>query len=173
MCNEEDTMPVNDRSTDRPNMVVGKFEVHWTDGRAITTVEEAETVAIVPERIEYSNEAPKIRQAMREIETARFGGLEDRLLELVWLRASQINGSRSLSGQANAAFAGSDDEQRLASLPAWRDVPFYSESERAALACSEAVTRFADYGVPVDVFSQAHKQFTDQELIYSPSQSFL
>src|SRR5574340_617221 len=72
-------------------------------------------------------------------------GLERSLLELVKMRASQINGcAYCLDMHSKDARASGETEQRLYVLPAWREAPFYSERERAALAWTEAVTRISD-----------------------------
>lgn len=66
---------------------------------------------------------------------------------------------------AKDARAAGETEQRLYLLSAWRESPFYTERERAALAWTEAVTRLADGGVSDEVFAQARAQFSEQELV--------
>src|SRR5690242_17522074 len=81
-------------------------------------------------------------QAMQELEThVRRSKLEPALLDLVRMRASQMNGcAYCLDMHSKDARAGGETEQRLHCLPAWRETPFYSDRERAALAWTEALT---------------------------------
>lgn len=93
-------------------------------------------------------------------------GLEPLLQELIKLRASQINGcAYCLDMHTKDARALGETEQRLFTLSAWRDTPFFSERERAALAFTEAVTLLSVDHVPDDVYAQAHAQFSDDELV--------
>src|SRR5215212_1223066 len=93
-------------------------------------------------------------------------GLEPSLLELVKLRASQINGcAYCLDMHTKDARARGESEQRLYLLDAWRECPFYSERERAALLWTEAVTLIADDRVPDAVYEEVRKSFSDDELL--------
>ena len=93
-------------------------------------------------------------------------GLEHNLLELVKLRASQINGCAwCMDMHSKELRAAGEDEQRLYLLSAWRECPFYSERERAALAWTEALTLVTTGNVPDDVFEQARAQFSEEELV--------
>jgi len=93
-------------------------------------------------------------------------GLEKSLLDLVFLRASQINGcAYCIDMHTKDARASGESEQRLYELDAWRECPFYSDRERAALAWTEAVTLVAAGHVPDDVYAEASKEFSDIELI--------
>jgi AhpD family alkylhydroperoxidase len=93
-------------------------------------------------------------------------GLEKSLLELVKTRASQINGcAYCLDMHTKDARANGETEQRLYALNAWRETPFYTERERAALAWTEAVTLITEGRVPEDVFEQARSQFSDEDLV--------
>jgi AhpD family alkylhydroperoxidase len=92
-------------------------------------------------------------------------GLEHGLLELVKLRASQVNGcAHCIDMHTNELRADGETEQRLYLLDAWRESPFYSERERAALAWTEALTRVTDGHVPDDVYETARRQFSEEEL---------
>ena len=92
-------------------------------------------------------------------------GLEPSLLELVNLRASQINGcAYCLDMHTKDARARGESEQRIYLLDAWRESPFYSERERAALAWTEAVTLVAESRVPDAVSEEVRRQFGDDEL---------
>jgi AhpD family alkylhydroperoxidase len=93
-------------------------------------------------------------------------GLEPSLLELVKLRASQINGcAYCLDMHTKDARARGESEQRIYLLAAWRESPFYSERERAALLWTEAVTLIADDRVPDAVYEEVRRQFSDDELL--------
>jgi AhpD family alkylhydroperoxidase len=92
-------------------------------------------------------------------------GLERSLLELVKLRASQINGcAHCIDMHTKELRADGESEQRLYLLDAWEESPFYSERERAALAWTEAVTLVTQGHVPDAVYEQARAQFSEQEL---------
>lgn len=92
-------------------------------------------------------------------------GLEQSLIHLIKLRTSQINGcAYCLDMHWKDLRAIGESEQRLYALDAWREPPFYSDRERAALAWTEAVTRVADTHVPDDVYELARKQFSEKEL---------
>ena len=93
-------------------------------------------------------------------------GLEKKLLELVDFRVSQINGcAYCLDMHSKDLRAAGETEQRLYLLSAWRESPFYTERERAALEWAEAVTLVAESRVPDEVYEQARAQFTEEELV--------
>ena len=92
-------------------------------------------------------------------------GLERKLLNLIYLRVSQMNGcAYCLDMHWKDLRAEGETEQRMYSLDAWRETPYYSERERAALAWAEAVTRVADTHVPDDVYERARRHFDAQQL---------
>jgi AhpD family alkylhydroperoxidase len=92
--------------------------------------------------------------------------LEPALLDLVKLRASQINGcAYCIDMHWKDARARGESEQRLYGLGAWRESPFYSERERAALAWTEAVTLISHDHAPDAVYEQARAQFSEKELV--------
>ena len=93
-------------------------------------------------------------------------GLERSLLELVKVRASQINGcAYCLDMHTKDARVLGETEQRLYALNAWRETPFFSERERAALEWTEAITRVADTHVPDDVYERVRQLFDERELV--------
>jgi len=93
-------------------------------------------------------------------------GLEPTLLNLLYFRVSQINGcAYCLDMHSKDLRAGGETEQRLYLLDAWRESPFYSERERAALAWAEAVTLLNEKQVPDEVYEQARAQFSEAELV--------
>ncbi len=93
-------------------------------------------------------------------------GLEKPLLELLDFRVSQINGcAYCLDMHSKDLRAAGETEQRLYLLDAWRESPFYTERERAALAWAEAVTLVTEGHVPDEVYEQARAQFGEEELV--------
>src|SRR5262250_2472890 len=91
--------------------------------------------------------------------------LEKKLLDLISLRVSQINGCAfCLDMHWKDLKAAGESDQRLYSLDAWRETTFYSGRERAALTWAEATTNIRDTHVPDVVFDQVRKQFSEQEL---------
>jgi AhpD family alkylhydroperoxidase len=92
--------------------------------------------------------------------------LEKKLLNLIYFRVSQINGCAfCLDMHSKDLRAEGETEQRLYLLDAWRESPFYSDRERAALGWAEAVTRITGGQVPDDVYETARKEFSEAELI--------
>ena len=118
-------------------------------------------------RIEYGKAAPGVPAAMSGLERyVHQSGLDPSLVELVKLRASQINGcAYCIDMHTKDARARGETEQRLYELNAWRETPFYTERERAALAWTEAVTLVSDGHVPDDVYEEARAQFGEKELV--------
>jgi len=100
-------------------------------------------------------------------EYVKKSGLEPSLIELVMMRTSQLNGcAYCLDMHSKDARAAGETEQRLYVLQAWREAPFYSQRERAALAWCEAVTRLDPiHGVSDEIHDEARAQFSEQELV--------
>jgi AhpD family alkylhydroperoxidase len=121
---------------------------------------------IMEERIHYLKVAPLAYHAMLGLEKYLHEcGLEERLLRLIKLRASQINGCAfCLDMHWKDLKAIRETDQRMYSLDAWRECPYYSARERAALAWTEAVTRVAETHVPDEVYEEAAQQFSEKEL---------
>ena len=93
-------------------------------------------------------------------------GLEPKLVHLVKMRASQINGcAYCLDMHSIDARAAGETEQRLYTLDAWRETPFFTDRERAALAWTEAVTLIAQTHAPDDVYADLQKHFTEKEIV--------
>ena len=118
-------------------------------------------------RLDYPQAAPDAFKAMLALESAvQRSGLEHSLIELVKMRVSQINGcAYCLDMHSKDARAAGETEQRLHLLAAWREAPFYTERERAALAWAEALTRVSVNGAPDAVYAQARAQFDDKALV--------
>jgi AhpD family alkylhydroperoxidase len=109
----------------------------------------------------------RIMRALLGLGVHQDTGLEPKLLELVKMRSSQINGCAfCIDMHSKDARAMGETEQRLYMLPAWREADLYSERERAALLWTEALTEIAEDRVPDDVFAQVRPHFNDDELAY-------
>jgi len=111
--------------------------------------------------------APNLVQLLVEFGTKVAGlGLEKSLVELVKIRASQINGCAvCLSMHTREARQAGETEERLLMLDAWRESPLYTARERAALAWTEALTLIATSHAPDDVYAQVKAEFTDEESV--------
>lgn len=118
-------------------------------------------------RIDYRSVLPEAVRAMRGLEeTVARSGLEPELLELVKLRASQLNGcAHCLDMHSKDALARGESPQRLHVLAAWREAPFYSERERAALAWCESLTLLPQTGAPDDVYAELAAAFDEEEIV--------
>lgn len=100
-------------------------------------------------------------------EPLRNSGLEPALRELVKTRASQINGcAYCLDMHTKDARAQGESEQRLYALNAWRETPFFTDRERAALEWTEHVTLIAEKGVPDDLYARVRQHFSEAELAH-------
>ena len=118
-------------------------------------------------RIDLSKVSPEALQAVAGIQKyVRQSGLEQPLLELVRMRASQINGcAYCLDMHSKDARAAGETEQRLYALNAWRETPFYTDRERAALEWTEALTLISQTHAPDEVYEIARKQFSEREIV--------
>ena len=93
-------------------------------------------------------------------------GIEPKLVHLLKMRASQINGcAYCLDMHSKDARAEGETEQRLYGLDAWREAPYYSDRERAALEWTEAITRIADGHVPDDLYERVRRHFDEGQLV--------
>lgn len=119
-------------------------------------------------RLVYTKLAPEGVQALRDLgKQVRLSGLEPGLLELVRLRASQINGcAYCIDMHTKDARAAGETEQRLYALSVWEETPFYSERERAALAWTEALTLVADVHVSDELYESVRRHFSEKEVAY-------
>lgn len=124
------------------------------------------TESIEP-RIEYRKIAPEAMRALGALERyARDSNLEPALLELVRLRASMINGcAYCVDMHTKDARVGGESEQRLYAVSVWREAPFFSARERAALAWTDAVTQVSIGHVPDEVYRIAREHFSERELV--------
>ena len=119
-------------------------------------------------RLEGQRVAPAAYHAMLALESyvSKSSRLEPSLLDLVRMRASQINGcAYCLDMHSKNARANGETEQRLYALNAWRETPFFTDRERAALAWTEAVTQVSQDHVPDSVYDEVRQRFTEEELV--------
>ncbi len=119
-------------------------------------------------RIDLMHVNPGVIHAMLGLERqVQKAGLDTTLLDLVRMRASQINGcSTCLDIHSKDARANGETEQRLYGLSAWRDTPYYSASERAALEWTEVLTLVSETHVPDEVYERVREQFSEDELLH-------
>jgi AhpD family alkylhydroperoxidase len=119
------------------------------------------------ERLRYPEASPEAVAAVRGVEAyIRASGLETSLIELVKMRASQINGCAfCLDMHSRAARKAGESEQRLYLLDAWEECALYTPREQAALAWTEAVTRIAETKAPDAAYEAVRAQFTDKEMV--------
>jgi AhpD family alkylhydroperoxidase len=118
-------------------------------------------------RLNYPTIAPEPMKLMYAMEKyLASSGLERPLIELVKIRASQINGcAYCIDMHTQDARAEGETERRIYALNAWRETPFYTDRERAALAWTEAVTRISEGGVPDALYEEARQHFDEKELV--------
>lgn len=126
--------------------------------------------SLSPSRVALKKITPDVSAAMGSLHSAAVSAAEDakvepELLELVRIRASQINGCAfCLDMHTKDARAQGETEQRLYTLNAWRETPFFTERERAALALTEAVTLVHDGRVPDAVYAEAAEVFDENQI---------
>ncbi len=119
------------------------------------------------QRIDYPKAFPEGYQAMIHLEGAmRRSGLEPALLELIKIRASQMNGCAfCIDMHTKDARHKGETEQRIYALNAWRETPFFTERERAALAWTEAITNIQQGHASDEVYAEVRKQFDEAETV--------
>jgi AhpD family alkylhydroperoxidase len=122
---------------------------------------------VMQQRLDANKLAPDAYKALAGLQSYIDGcGLERSLLELVKIRASQINGCAfCLVAHTRDARKLGETDDRMHLLNAWDEVPAFSERERAALAWTEAVTQITDGHVPDHVYDMARQQFSEKELV--------
>jgi AhpD family alkylhydroperoxidase len=119
------------------------------------------------QRLDAYAAAPAAMKAVLGVEAYIRGcGLDPALIDLVKMRASQINGCAfCLDMHSHDARQHGETEQRLYVLDAWREVPFYSPRERAALAWTEALTRIAETHAPDEDYAELRRNFSEREMV--------
>jgi AhpD family alkylhydroperoxidase len=118
-------------------------------------------------RADYYKIAPEVVKAMMGLENiVNKSGLDRSLLDLVKLRASQINGCAfCVDVHCAEARKNGESERRLYAVPVWRETPFFTDKERAALAWTEAVTLVSETHAPEELYQEVLKYFTEKETV--------
>jgi AhpD family alkylhydroperoxidase len=118
------------------------------------------------QRLNYAAASPEALPKLLAVSAfVHHCGLDPKLLELVFLRASQINGCTwCLEFHCKRALHAGETQQRLNLLAAWRDAPVFSPKERVALEWTEAVTQIAGHQVPDEIYQRARQEFHDADL---------
>jgi len=119
-------------------------------------------------RIDYWNKTPDVLKGMLNLEkTVKQSGVESSLIELVKLRASQINGcAYCIDMHTKDARMAGETEQRLYALSAWKETDFYSERERAALTWTETLTNISQEHIDDELYQSVSRLFSEEEMIY-------
>jgi AhpD family alkylhydroperoxidase len=127
---------------------------------------DSQEIIAMHERVSILKAAPETYTAIRDLDaTIQRSGLETTLIELVKMRASQINGCAfCLDRHSKDARKHGETEQRLYLLNAWRETPYYSDRERAALAWTECLTRLPTDGAPDAAYRNLEDHFTPVEI---------
>ncbi|CAG6396667.1 carboxymuconolactone decarboxylase family protein [Streptomyces cocklensis] len=124
-----------------------------------------EAVPAPVRRIDLMEKAPDFYKAMFALDKAAALGLDPVVRELVRVRISQLNGCAYCVDKHSAdARKTGVSEQKLYGVTVWRETPFFTARERAALALAEAMTHLGEHGVPDDVYDEAAKLFDEDEL---------
>ena len=118
-------------------------------------------------RLDFMKASPEAYRAMAQMESVvRRSGIDPKLLELIKIRASQLNGcAYCIDMHTKDARAKDETEQRIYALDAWRETPFFTEKERAALAWTEAVTNVQTGHVPDAVYHEVSTNFSEAEIM--------
>jgi AhpD family alkylhydroperoxidase len=136
----------------------------------MTTTDTADAAVTIPVRLDFDSHAAGFAKAMNHLDHAATKELDrvdfdPKLRELVRIRASQINGcAYCIDMHTKDARAAGDSEQRLYGLAAWREAPYFTARERAALAFTEAVTLLAGEHVPAAGYAAVAAQFSPDEV---------
>jgi AhpD family alkylhydroperoxidase len=118
-------------------------------------------------RLDYTTASPEAYKAMAQMEgVVRRSGIDPTLLELIKIRASQLNGCAYCIDMhtKDARFKG-ESEQRIYALDAWRETSFYTDKEQAALAWTEALTNIQIGHAPDAVYGELRKNFSEEEIV--------
>jgi AhpD family alkylhydroperoxidase len=128
------------------------------------------TTIEVPVRLDFDSHAPAFAKALAHLDNAATRQLDQvdfdhRLRELVRIRASQLNGcAYCIDMHSKDARAAGETEQRIYALPAWREAPFFTARERAALAFTESVTLQAQTHVPAEAYAEVAAEYSPDEI---------
>ncbi len=118
-------------------------------------------------RMNHRSVNPNAFKSLLALEqSAKNSGLDHKLYELIKLRTSQVNGcSYCVDMHAKDLLSMGESTERLLLLPMWREVPIYSEAERAVLELTECVTKLHEAGVPDDVYARVREHFSEKEYV--------
>jgi AhpD family alkylhydroperoxidase len=117
-------------------------------------------------RIKYQKHAEKMKGMFALEQSVRASGLEHSLLELMKMRASIINGCAfCIDMHSKDARAAGETEQRLYGLAAWREAPYYTDRERAALEWTDSLTLISTNDVPDEIYERVRQQFSEEEIV--------
>ncbi|TGM12675.1 carboxymuconolactone decarboxylase family protein [Leptospira selangorensis] len=118
-------------------------------------------------RFNYAKVYPQVLEKMMEMENfAKGSGIDTKLYELIKIRSSQINGCAfCINMHTVDARKLGEEERRIYLLNAWKEAPYYTEKERAALELTEYVTKISEHGVPDDLYAKVRAQFEEKEFI--------
>jgi AhpD family alkylhydroperoxidase len=136
----------------------------------MTTSATAEAATQIPVRLDFDAHAPAFARAMSHLDHTATKELDrvnvdPRLRELVRIRASQLNGcAYCIDMHTKDARAAGETEQRIYALPAWREMPFFTARERAALGFTEAVTLLAQDHVPAKAYAAVAAEYSPDEI---------
>jgi AhpD family alkylhydroperoxidase len=119
------------------------------------------------DRLSPSELAPELYRAILGVEKEVRRNVDARLLHLVKLRASMTNGCAfCIDMHSTEGLADGETPARLFALAAWRETPVFTETERAALALTDALTTLGEHGVPDEIWAEASAHFDDTTLVY-------
>ncbi len=126
----------------------------------------SETTVVPPIRLAVEKLAPAASRALNALDDAvRKTSIEPGLLDLVRLRASQINGcAYCVDMHSRDALAAGETERRVFAVTVWRETPFFTARQRAALELTEAMTRLADHPIADEIFDRVASEFSEREL---------
>ena len=138
-----------------------------TSAAGSTGIRHGRDSVAMTERLSFAKAAPELYKQIAALDAHVAGHIDPVLYELVKLRASLINQCAfCIDMHSTDALAAGESAARLFGLGAWHETPFYTDRERAALALTDAATRFGEHGVPDDVYAAAREHFDERELTY-------
>ncbi len=119
------------------------------------------------QRLNFASTSPELYRHLAALEGHIAGKVDHTLYELIKLRASMINGCAfCIDMHSTDALQAGETPARLFGLAAWWETPLYTQAERAALALTDAVTKFGEHGVPDDVYDAALAEFGEEGVLY-------
>lgn len=143
-----------------------KIIEQFNDRELLNLTKERDNI-MEKQRFDYSKKTPEAIKGLMEMEKyVAESGLDRTIYELVKYRASQINGCvYCMDMHTKDARAAGETEQRLYVLSGWKEAPFYTERERAALAWTEALTLISENDIPESLYNLVHQHFDEKQLM--------